>query len=160
MGQRWSPRDFWVPFFQTSPLFLTGSEANPMLELMTSKHEDPPGDAMPCDFAQGKKTWIHPQSRSVLLIGWSMKKKQSVISNCLTHYNASYNPNYYPKSQSFPICYTFWSLPLPQSMRSRRVRFFLRCCRAMATQPAAGAACHDVFFSNYFMVWIYIDTQK
>ena len=71
-----------------------------------------------------KKTWIHPQSRSVLLIGWSMKKKQSVISNCLTHYNASYNPNYYPKSQSFPICYTFWSLPLPQSMRSRRVRFF------------------------------------
>ena len=52
------------------------------------------------------------------------KKKQSVISNCLTHYNASYNPNYYPKSQSFPICYTFWSLPLPQSMRIRRVRFF------------------------------------
>ena len=48
-------QDFWVPLFQTSLLFLTGSEANPMLELMTSKHEDPPGDAMPCDFAQGKK---------------------------------------------------------------------------------------------------------
>lgn len=124
MGQRWSPRDFWVPFFQTSPLFLTGSEANPMLELMTSKHEDPPGDAMPCDFAQGKKHEFTLKVDPYYSLDGAWKKKQSVISNCLTHYNASYNPNYYPKSQSFPICYTFWSLPLPQSMRSRRVRFF------------------------------------
>ena len=46
---------------------------------MTSKHEDPPGDAMPCDFAQGKKTRIQPQSRSVLLIGWSMKKTNQLF---------------------------------------------------------------------------------
>ena len=81
-------QDFWVPLFQTSLLFLTGSEANPMLELMTSKHkEDPPGDAMPC----------HATSHR--------EKKTISYFQLVSHYNASYNPNYYPKSQS---CLEFW----------------------------------------------------